>query len=393
MRNRISRHLLTVLLGLYVLSTIPFAAPSQAQSLDDAAARFRQQRNAIAGRRDLPAAADSVPAPAAPIDVDQAARLEQLRARWAGEQTRELPSPRVTDPSRIYLPGMMHNASIPVLAEHATPADQAVRGDVTLTATTATVYLQGDTYVAEADRDTDFHQEERMLLGADPDGKSRRIYINGDMPALPPGMTADNIINSTLRLYQYNDLNGGSYRVRIFPTNDPWDVPITWSEQPGRTATPFDTPLVSAGTGHKSFDLTDLVRGWYAGGTPTFPRGIAIIMSDENERGGSYTATDCVSAFCSDGTTLAAARPVWTVEFGPPIASRSDLRMSESLSFAPNNRPPRGSDVTARFSVGNTSGREVTVPRLRVSMRGPSGTIYNFPSTPSMTLAPGQSYT
>lgn len=123
MRNRISRHLLMALLGLYVLSTIPFAMPGQAQTLNDATARFRQQRNTIGGRRDLPTSADAGLVPAAPVDVDQAARLEQLRARWAREQTRDLPSPRTTDPSRIYLPSVMENAGIATQEENIAPVE------------------------------------------------------------------------------------------------------------------------------------------------------------------------------------------------------------------------------------------------------------------------------
>ncbi|HEX6292818.1 MAG TPA: DNRLRE domain-containing protein [Herpetosiphonaceae bacterium] len=616
MRHHTSRRFAAVLLALYVLSALPFVTSGSAQTLDDAEARFWQQRQNIPGRRELPASVGQNPVSAASVTVDQAKRLDQLRARWASQQTRDLPPPRTTEPSQIFLPGVVQNTSVATVEEPAVPVevaayrtatskvyslpngtwqaqiyaqpvhyrdalgqwlayaptlqpltrtdaalpgyrvagtdldlrfatptdahplpsgahlvelrqeqlrlgftpqhadltqartdgpsityadafpgadlrytatgpgvkeelifrrpppadaalrfavqvqggtldqrgsaivvrdaagrttwtitppfmvdrqgttshavevrlDRAADGSYTLSYTpdaawladparvypivldpTLTATVSGDTYAASSDSATDQHHGENgMLLGNAPTStERRRLYIQFTLPWLPAGVTAADITNATLRLYQYQDDHGGSYSTRLHRTVDPWiEANVNWPNQPGWEATP--SPIgatVSAGRGFKSFNVTTIARAWYANPQPSGEKGLAVVMADETQAGGRFATAQCApgDSPCHDGTT-GEVRPQLTIDY-EAVARRNELYLTQSLQFAPSPRSARGTDVTATFSVKNTGSRQIFVPAFRVNLtRLSTGAAYPFPTAAGIRLAPGESY-
>lgn len=80
--QRLWRRMSALLLVLFLLSLIPPQTCVAAQALEDAADRFAQLRANVAGRRSLPLTpARVITAPPAAPPVDQAERLQQLKAR------------------------------------------------------------------------------------------------------------------------------------------------------------------------------------------------------------------------------------------------------------------------------------------------------------------------
>lgn len=277
-------------------------------------------------------------------------------------------------------------------------ADPARAYPVTLDPTLE-AYLSGDTYAASDDAESDTHHTENaLLLGRSSSGEQRRIYIQFDVRALPAGVTPAQIVNAQLRLYQVTDERSGSYPVTIQRTVDPWaENSVNWRAQPQRAAVPQPiSQTVSAGAGPKSLDITAIVRGWYNDPQPTPYRGLALFAADENQRGGRFTSYNCVALTpdCHSATHPNEFAPSLTYDFEYPVAQRNELYLTQSLQFTPSPRSPRGTDVTATFTVKNTGPRAVYVPRLRVALtRLTSGADYAFRSVTGIVLAPGQSYT
>ncbi|HEX6287641.1 MAG TPA: RHS repeat-associated core domain-containing protein, partial [Herpetosiphonaceae bacterium] len=265
--------------------------------------------------------------------------------------------------------------------------------DPTLTAT-----LSGDTYAASSDLDGDqHHAENSMLLGSSPSGATRRLYLQFSLPWLPTGITAADITDATLRLYQYQDDHGGAYNVTLYRTIDLWvEADVNGTNEPGRAATPSPiAATVRAGANFKSFAVTTIAQAWYANPQPSGEKGLTIVMANEAQAGGRFATNQCAPSDspCHDGTT-AEVRPLLTVDYTIPQARRNELYLTQSLTFSPQAAAPQNATVTATFTVKNTGNRRVRVPRFRVGMtRLSTGQPDHFPATAEIELTPGESYT
>lgn len=209
-------------------------------------------------------------------------------------------------------------------------------------------------------------------------------------------MTAADITNATLRLYQYQDDQGGAYNVRLHRTNDDWvEAEVNWHEQPFWQATPNPiAETVSAGRGFKSFTVTPIARAWYANPQPSGEKGLAIVMADEAQEGGQFATAQCDQGEspCHDGTT-GQVPPRLTIDY-QPTARRNELYLTQSLAFTPGSPSPRGTNVTATFTVQNAGTRTVFIPEMRVNMQKKGTTTeLPFPEVSGRSLAPGATYT
>ena len=142
MQHQFSRRWLTHLCLLFlVLSLVPAAPLLQAQTLDDAAARFDHLRAFPQGQRTLPQApAGVLSLPEGVPDVDQAERLQKLVERWRQSQTASLAPP--SSPayaSQTYLPLVASHAAI------AHPNNQSKPQELAQYRTaTSTIYVHAD---------------------------------------------------------------------------------------------------------------------------------------------------------------------------------------------------------------------------------------------------------
>lgn len=273
---------------------------------------------------------------------------------------------------------------------------------VTLSNTIGPLGRSGDTYVAEnPPADLDHHTEAQLYTGysvtiGTPRGRSRS-FINFDLPALPPGVSAADIINANLSLYMFFNERGGPFDLDLYATSDPWsEIGMRWGTQPGRTAFVSRTN-VNAGLGRKIFLLTTLAQNWYATPAP-HARGIALLAGDEGQAAGLFASGACptIPLFCNNSGATSDAVPYLSINYSSTPVGRGDLQLTESLTFVPDDpaTPPlQGTSVTARFKLRNTSGEIITIPTLQVRMRGPSGASYDFPAVNGLALAPGEEYT
>ena len=87
----------------------------------------------------------------------------------------------------------------------------------------------------------------------------------------------------------------------------------------------------------------------------------------------------------------------WSAEFSFAVAAPS-LMVIEPLTLSPTN-PAAGEEVTARFTVKNTSGGPLTLQRLGVGVHGPycsnweCANIVDFPWVEDLMLQPDEEYT
>jgi hypothetical protein len=106
----------------------------------------------------------------------------------------------------------------------------------------------------------------------------------------------------------------------------------------------------------------------------------------------SFTATGTYSAWPSyfDGTNWIQIAP--TSNFTVQTASPGKLTVTSAMAFSPAS-PAVNQSTTATFIVQNTGGTAFSVQNFLVGARNPANANVDFPSSATVTLQPGQSFT
>ena len=144
-----------------------------------------------------------------------------------------------------------------------------------------------DTYISYSSQSSNYNTRDRLKIGGTPHYRSL-IRING----LPSLETGDVIVEATLNLSRYNTSSAYNKEIDLYKVLTAWDFStVTWSSfQPDSTSSVEREHIsaVAATCGQNKFnqfDITDLVKFWYANPSQNF----GVLLESWKESSNWYT--------------------------------------------------------------------------------------------------------
>ena len=174
------------------------------------------------------------------------------------------------------------------------------------------LYSTADTGVAAQSPTGNYGTDAFIGIQACNSSNRERGLIQFDLSSIPPGSTID---SATFRAYYFSyfadglDPVGRTYY--LYPNAGPWtETGVTWSNQPGYTASQGASATMPGGFGWVIWNVKDIVQSW-ANGTANY----GFMMIDGNETPGTINA---VALFYSKEYAGSIYAPRLTITYTAP---------------------------------------------------------------------------
>ncbi|MBI2357063.1 M23 family metallopeptidase [Candidatus Dojkabacteria bacterium] len=155
--------------------------------------------------------------------------------------------------------------------------------------------IREDAYVESIFFDESFGMLKQLLLGFNNSSREgiTRIYVKYDTRELG-NVFVDNIKSASLKLYQYKVNSTFDYPIRVAYHFEPWSentiMMMNTLINPTRQET---TSVIPATVGWTSVNITEKFLEHML--NPESNRGVALLMKNEEEKGGVFWSKDCVT--------------------------------------------------------------------------------------------------
>ena len=148
------------------------------------------------------------------------------------------------------------------------------------------VQAVADTYVDAVQPTTAMGDAWRLRLAPSGARDRRLMLVRFALPVLPP---ETELVSARLDMQAVSRSNAGHLQMRIGPASQPWDEQITYLDalrSPGLHRMAPSVSALAAGLREASWDITGIVRGWYAG---DYANDGLVIDAPAEDNGGSVT--------------------------------------------------------------------------------------------------------
>ncbi|MFN8535135.1 MAG: DNRLRE domain-containing protein [Dehalococcoidia bacterium] len=189
-----------------------------------------------------------------------------------------------------------------------------------------------------------------------------RSLLRFDLASIPPGQL---IVSATLTLYARVG-DAAPLTIGVHPVLTGWtESGVTWFGQPPHQATAAAVQTVGAPPGFVNWNVTQLVRDWYAGTSPNF--GVKLVSGSE----GSFNSRLLDSKERSGGNS-----PCLNVEFAAPTPTRTPTLTTTPLpgeTFSPTPSPTQtGTPTVTRTPTPSPSATPCLASRPQVVLKSPT---------------------
>ena len=109
------------------------------------------------------------------------------------------------------------------------------------------------------------YARDRYVLecGYGPSSHIHRIYLKyRDLPTLPDDAV---IASANIKMYKLDNTSNSSGSMQVHKVLANWETEtLTWANKPGYNAVVEDSVVIGNGSGYYTWDVTNIVQGWYA---------------------------------------------------------------------------------------------------------------------------------
>ncbi len=164
-----------------------------------------------------------------------------------------------------------------VAGQDAAPGPAEVSG----ASTTITLYPAVDTKIRSESPSSAYSTSTTLEVGANEDLDQRRSLLRFDIGSIPAGVQIE---SATLNLRVVGESGTSPIGIKMNRIIQPWPASVSWNTRPV-TSWPSSTTYVDKWLLWRSWDATELVRGWYDGTYQNYGMMLLSIHEDwESER-------------------------------------------------------------------------------------------------------------